>query len=185
MANTECPLGVKKGQGYSVCFRSEADTFNQGRYVPASSCSSSPRSVSETVSGAGVNSVPPSFQHGLLLTRALLREPIIAPLEAMNLVGRGGQCYFVRCEVVGLIAPLPEAAFACNKVRGCVGQYAERCPPDYRQFFFQCGTTVGSMAAEACHLEGNLRAQYAITRQGSRDGNLCGYTWFVITCLTK
>jgi hypothetical protein len=160
-------------------------TFNQGRYVPASSCSSSPRSVSETVSGAGVNSVPPSFQHGLLLTRALLREPIIAPLEAMNLVGRGGQCYFVRCEVVGLIAPLPEAAFACNKVRGCVGQYAERCPPDYRQFFFQCGTTVGSMAAEACHLEGNLRAQYAITRQGSRDGNLCGYTWFVITCLTK
>jgi len=51
--------------------------------------------------------------------------------------------------------------------------------------FFQCGATIGSMAAEACHLDENHRAQYAITRQGTRDGDLCGYTWFVITCLSR
>jgi len=86
---------------------------------------------------------------------------------------------------VGLVALLPEAAFAYKKVRVCVGQDAKRCPLDYRQMFFQCGATIGSMAAEACHLDENHRAQYAITRQGTRDGDLCGYTWFVITCLSR
>jgi len=87
--------------------------------------------------------------------------------------------------VVGLVTLLPEAAFAYNKVRVCIGQHAERCPPGYRQFFFQCGTTVGAMAAEACHLAANQRGQYAIAQHGTRDGDLCGYTWYVITCLTK
>jgi hypothetical protein len=87
--------------------------------------------------------------------------------------------------VVGLVTLLPGAALAYKKVRVCVGQHAEKCPPGYRQYFFQCGTTVGATAAKACHLDGNQRAQYAVEQHSSRDGDLCGYTWFVITCLTK
>lgn len=72
-----------------------------------------------------------------------------------------------------------------DQYRVCVGEYENNCPVSH-DATFPCGTSPDDAARQLCTITDNNQRKttpYKIIRQGSHDGNRCGYEWFMVICV--
>ncbi|WP_426237388.1 hypothetical protein [Pararhizobium sp. DWP1-1-3] len=88
---------------------------------------------------------------------------------------------------VAIVALLPNmtSALADTTVRFCIGELVNKCPVQV-QAFYTCGTSYEQAAADICtvYIDGTKKVSpFRLVKQGTHEGNQCGYGWAQVTCL--